>query len=402
VKEKTDEDEERLRWVQGKLQGLFEVEGKEDMELPSSNSGLWRKAKEYLELPENNNGLITPVAAPENWTKDPWYHIKRKLDHLIYWKHPEPGITFSYKDWKTGSNSNRAIVDIVRERPEWNRDGQDKKPVVPDFKPYNIKLQDTFREQGLQVIVHIDGIELTPDNPVYHAGSWQLPGQLNEHVVAVTVFPYDVHNVTEPKISFRQETPIPEWFYRYAEERFTPGCRRNPGIRDYRPLHRYGKNSDMEITAISEILGIKARNLLHDWHWNRTWQKKESLATPQGRLITFANVMEHRINHFKLINPLIPGHYRAVKLYLVDPHYRVCSTRNVPPQQHNWWAREVTTKVFNKSNALPQELIDEIIKETRDWPMSMQEATQHRLEMIKEHRWNDYVRIGSMPMFHFD
>lgn len=400
--EKTDEDGKRLRAVQARLEGLFEVVGREDMELPPLDSDLWRKAREYLELPEGNSESSLSVALPEDWTRNPWSHIRCKLDRLICWKHPEPGTTFSYKDWKTGSNNNEAIIDIVRERPEWNKDSQDRKPVVPDFKPYNIRLQETFSERGVQVIVHMDSIELSPENPVYYGSAWQLPGQLNEHIVAVTVFPYDVLNVTGAKISFRQETPIPEEFYRYAEERFTPGCRRYPDERDYRPLHRYGKSAGMEIQAISEILGIKCRNLLYDWHWDRTWQKKGSVATPQGRLVTFPNVLEHRINRFKLVNPLVPGHYRAVKLYLVDPHYRICSTRNVPPQQHHWWAQEVTTKVFYKNTALPQELIDEVIKGTEDWPMGLQEATQHRFEMIKEHRWNDYVRLGSMPRFNFD
>jgi hypothetical protein len=70
--------------------------------------------------------------------------------------------------------------------------------------------------------VQIEGVELTPDNPVNYARSWQLPGQLNEHTVAMTVFPYDVENVAEPGISFRQETHIHDSFYRYNEEQLTP------------------------------------------------------------------------------------------------------------------------------------------------------------------------------------
>jgi hypothetical protein len=31
-----------------------------------------------------------------------------------------------------------------------------------------------------------------------------------------------------------------------------------------------------------------------------------------------------------------PGHCRFLTLSLVDPTYRICSTRNVPPQQTDW------------------------------------------------------------------
>jgi hypothetical protein len=253
----------------------------------------------------------------------------------------------------------------------------------------------------LQVIVQIESVELTPDNPIYYAGSWQLPGQLNEHIVAMTVFPYDVENIGSPRISFREETHIHDCFYRYNEEQLTPGGKVHYNDHMHRPLHRYGKHPLMEVDALAQILDIPHLDLCRDQWGPRAFRDKGSVTTPQGRLITFPNVMEHRLEQFKLVNPTIAGHYRAVKLYLVDPHYHICSTRNLPPQQHHWWATEITDHLFRKNTALPQELIDEVIKGTEDWPMGMPEAIQHRLEMIKEHHWNDYVRLGSMPTFNF-
>lgn len=401
LREKNNRDEERLRWIKGNFEGLSDVVGREDMELPPLDSDIWRKAREYLELPEHKNGSTVPGAVPENWTQNPWFHITGKLRRLLHFKHPEPGITFSYEDWKTGKNSNKAIVDIVSERPGWDSTDPSSKILVPDFKPYNINLQDKFRKRGLQVIVQIESVELTPDNPVYYAGSWQLPGQLNEHIVAMTVFPYDVENIGNPQIAFREETHIHDRFYRYDEEQLTPGAKVHYNNNMHRPLHRYGKGPLLEVDALAQILGIPYLDLSRCQWGPRAFQNKGSVATPQGRLITFANVMEHRLKQFKLINPTMAGHYRAVKLYLVDPHYRICSTRNVPPQQHHWWANEVTGHFFHKNTTLPQELVDEILKGTQNWPMGMQEAKRHRLEMMKEHRWNDLVRIGSMPCYTF-
>lgn len=36
-----------------------------------------------------------------------------------------------------------------------------------------------------------------------------------------------------------------------------------------------------------------------------------------------------------------PGHRRFVALWLVDPHQRIVSTANVPPQRLDWWAEAV-------------------------------------------------------------
>jgi hypothetical protein len=117
-----------------------------------------------------------------------------------------------------------------------------------------------------------------------------------------------------------------------------------------------------------------------------SFQTTGSVATPQGRLVTFSNVLEHRLKPFELSDPTHPGNYRYIKLYLVDPHYRVCSTGNVPPQRLGWWANEVSKGLAKFG--LPRELLDAIFQEVDGWPMGISEAKQHRQELTKEHRWN--------------
>ena len=41
-----------------------------------------------------------------------------------------------------------------------------------------IPLRDKFRDSGLQVIVKLANIELTPEKPRYEGGSWHVEGQL--------------------------------------------------------------------------------------------------------------------------------------------------------------------------------------------------------------------------------
>ena len=41
-----------------------------------------------------------------------------------------------------------------------------------------ISLADDFKEKGLQVIVKLANIQLTPEKPTYDGGSWHVEGQL--------------------------------------------------------------------------------------------------------------------------------------------------------------------------------------------------------------------------------
>ncbi|RFU26273.1 hypothetical protein B7463_g10067, partial [Scytalidium lignicola] len=392
----TENETEERKKTRIRAQGITgdygDVRDKINMKRPTPE--LYKVAKEYLELPENRSNSLVKV--PEDWAESEqsvWFHIVRKHDRLMHFKHPEPGTAFSYEDWKTGNN-NKAIIHMVTERPEYDN----FKPVIPDHKSYKVALQDTFRKKGLQIIVKIDSIELTPENSKYSGSNWKLDGQMNEHIVAVALYSYDVQNVTETRVSFRQETPIYECFYKYATERFT----REKYNYWNRPAHRYNKTTSVEIAAIAEILGFRENDLRKETIPVQDilpFQNIGSVITPQGRLITFPNIMEHRVEPFELIDPNLPGHYRSVKLYLVDPHYRVCSTRNVPPQQHDWWAQAMSDEFLKLK--VPREISTEITDKTADWPMSIKEAREHRLEMMKQHRWKDMARYGSAPRYGF-
>jgi hypothetical protein len=120
-------------------------------------------------------------------------------------EHPEPGVSFTYEDWKSGHDE-KAIIDPISNTL-----------LCPPYSSLTSTddqhdLQEAFRKQGLQVIVQLGSVELTPEDPSYPGNDWHVEGLLNEHIAATSIYYYDVDNVTEPRISFRQRT----WLYKRA------------------------------------------------------------------------------------------------------------------------------------------------------------------------------------------
>lgn len=119
---------------------------------------------------------------------------------------------------------------------------------------------------------------------------------------------------------------------------------------------------------------------------------------------------------FRLEDPTKPGHRRFITLWLVDPHTRIISTANVPPQQMSWWAgsvlgdtlearkealsklppelviwmqnRGITVEDPKHNIKLPQEIFEMVCQyvdaNSNDLPMGLQEAMNHRKKMRKE------------------
>ncbi|KAF5602401.1 uncharacterized protein FSUBG_7708 [Fusarium subglutinans] len=85
--------------------------------------------------------------------------------------------------------------------------------------------------------------------------------------------------------------------------------------------------------------------------------------TPEGHLLAFPNVFQHGISSFKLHDPTKPGHRHFIDLWLADPHRRILSTANVPPQQKDRWTG---------SGEVPKGL------------MNVEEARAHRLKLLDE------------------
>ena len=102
-----------------------------------------------------------------------------------------------------------------------------RKPYIPgvvfeeiDYAPKADNcLINRFRQSGLQIIVKMASIELTPDKPEFPTGGWHVEGQMNEHICATALYYLDSENITESSLSFRMQTSA----YLNDEDAFSVG-----------------------------------------------------------------------------------------------------------------------------------------------------------------------------------
>ncbi|KAH6628146.1 hypothetical protein F5144DRAFT_654177 [Chaetomium tenue] len=257
------------------------------------------------------------------------------------------------------------------------------------------KLRTRFRHTGLQIIVKMTSIELTPENPEFSPGKWHVGGQMNERIVATALYYLDSENITDSHLEF--------------------GCSRNP-YQSTRRLREAGLEWDE--CWVESIYGTRLGSGRRE---GSNLQSYGSVLTPHGRLLAFPNTLQHRVSGFRLADPTKPGHRRCITLWLVDPMTRIISTANVPPPQHNWWddstfgtapgdkkkamagmpaevklllaERRLAGKEIGKAlmegkageGTLPVEVLDMVRKELGDWwPISSEEIKQHYRELIDQ------------------
>ncbi|KAH7032346.1 hypothetical protein B0J12DRAFT_767451 [Macrophomina phaseolina] len=169
--------------------------------------------------------------------------------------------------------------------------------------PPAFDLRTAFATDGLQVIVKLANIHLTPANPRYAGGSWHVEGCLNERICATALYYYDCHNVADSRLAFRQRIKTDNLYYEKCYDQD-----------DYAGIeYLYGIES--EGPAVQDIGAVQTR---------------------EGRLLCFPNVFQHQVQPFELVDKERPGHRKIVAVFLVDPYQRIVSTANVPPQQREW------------------------------------------------------------------
>jgi Protein of unknown function (DUF4246) len=210
-------------------------------------------------------------------------------------------------------------------------------------------LRQQFADKGMQVIVKLANIHLTPEKPKYDGGSWHVEGMLNEHICATALYYYDNENITDSRLHFRQKTETESVLEKQYEQNDFEGVEEIYGIEDQAP-------------AIQEL----------GW-----------VTTREGRMLSFPNVLQHRVAPFELVDKTKPGHRKIVALFLVDPYVRVLSTANVPPQQRDWWA-EIVTSDGGPIGSLPPELQQKVVSGVEEFPISLEEAKELREKLMKE------------------
>ncbi|KAL3467016.1 hypothetical protein BJX64DRAFT_284164 [Aspergillus heterothallicus] len=225
-------------------------------------------------------------------------------------------------------------------------------PEARDYRPLEASCLGLrhSRWHRLQVIVKLANIELTPEKPEYAGGSWHVEGQLNEHICATALYYYESTNISESRLSFRQES---SFISSYPPHKIDPWIGAVYGCEDHGP-------------RVQEVISVQCR---------------------QGRLLTFPNIFQHRVAPFSLVDRNKPGHRKILALFLVDPNITVISTANVPVQRADWWENaddgNGTTELMSMEDA--KHYRDELMDERKAFVGEQDEAFQSLRFNLCEH-----------------
>lgn len=113
-------------------------------------------------------------------------HRRIAFDNVEFHDHPEP-------EPQPANQEEEDSDEFWDRHAEWEKSTPIKKPAPDEFQPPKINprrkvdLRQRFAEKGLQVIVKLANIELTPEKPEYEGGSWHIEGQLVSlyHIVSL-------------------------------------------------------------------------------------------------------------------------------------------------------------------------------------------------------------------------
>ncbi|KAJ2452202.1 hypothetical protein GGF42_004076 [Coemansia sp. RSA 2424] len=204
----------------------------------------------------------------------------------------------------------------------------------------------------LQAIVRMSNIELTLESPVYAGADWNLAGLANERIIATGVFFYDVANIAESSLLFR--------------EAFNPW--------DF-------EADDHDLDSISRVYGIDEEDV---WNAEPLSQEIGGVKIEDGRCLVFPSILQHKMLELKQADATRPGHCKMLTFYFVDPSIRIPSTELVLPQQKSWLLEDLLT--FEPFRSLPRLIVDGILDKI-DFPFSLKEAKKFRLEMADIYEW---------------
>ncbi|CAH0025806.1 unnamed protein product [Clonostachys rhizophaga] len=195
-----------------------------------------------------------------------------------------------------------------------------------------------------------------------HHGRICIEGQVNERICATALYYVDCENVTSSHLSFCMAT--------------------DSYLQDY---------IDYKAGAFSWLERVYGTGLHYgDAESAANIQQYGTVETRQGRVLAFPNDFQHAVSSFSLQDKTKPGHRRFIALWLVDPHQRIISTSNVPPQQKEWWLQhrgEINTPVT--SQTIPESL------------MTVEEANEHRLKLMEIRTHVDQISAFGVPGYSF-
>lgn len=220
-------------------------------------------------------------------------------------------------------------------------------PKPATFKPPQYPSRVKLAQHGrLQAIIKLANIELTPENPCYPGGTWHIEGAINENIVASALYYYSSDNISGGHLAFRHATRSPDY-----EQDDYKGTQLAWGFEEEGP----------------------------------TVQNLGAVDSTEGRLLCFPNLFQHQVqSSITLTDPTRPGSRKLLAIFLVDPFNPIPSTRDVPPQQKEWWQEALAMRdEGDRVSSLPAELKLNIAEHS-DWLHDLDWAKKIREELMEE------------------
>ncbi|KAJ2811003.1 hypothetical protein H4S07_002336 [Coemansia furcata] len=224
--------------------------------------------------------------------------------------HPrKPGVEFNLYDCYEYSRpeperGRRPYYDYLAELECWHEDAAYK---VPQPKPFVVPARPinpySLHGRRLQAIVRMSNIELLSKKYVYGGKGWSVAGLDNEHIIATGIFFYEVVNIAQCSLEFRE------------------------------PLNaHHAMSSENEFHAIGIAYGIDADL---SGRTARFSQELGNVDIKDGLCIVFPNIYQYKMPRIRQDIASTPGHCKMLMFYFVDPTTRIPSTEIVPPQQRD-------------------------------------------------------------------
>ncbi|KAJ1860159.1 hypothetical protein LPJ73_001501 [Coemansia sp. RSA 2703] len=282
--------------------------------------------------------------------------LENVITDILYTR--EQRVIPDYENWLVADGpepEDYDAEDFDERYEEWEENKRFVEPQPDTFKtPARPTTPFSLRGRRLQAIVKMANIELTPENPKYNGGSWHVEALANERIIATGIYYYDVENITESNLAFR-EMVDEDIDYEQSDQR---GLDLAYGI--FSENNTEGERDDFEIPISQEIGHVVSQ---------------------KGRCIVFPNTYQHQVSEFKLADPTKPGYRKILAFFFIDPVNPIVSTEIVPPQQQSWWSEKVLD--VPRIGKLPLVVTDNLLKHV-DFPISLEDAKEIRLELMAE------------------
>lgn len=183
----------------------------------------------------------------------------------------------------------------------------------------------SLKNKQLQIIIKIGEIFLRP-NENYPGGNWHVEGMINERIVATGIYYYDIDNIENSRLSFRQSVDEQEIIMEYPQDRSK--------VAEY----IYGFKNEKNFAQ--PLPNIKALN---------------------DRLLVFPNIYQHKIESFGLENKTQSGTRKTIVFFLVDPDTEIISTSMIP-QQNLSNAKDIRLELMSERKSYEKTVNDEFVR----------------------------------------